>query len=127
VALTDSLSKLGGKQGQQGGIAAITQLFGSKTLQGILSVLQSNGMDRQVQSWVGNGQNLPISGSDIKNAVDSQQLTQMAKQQGMSPDQMSEHVAEALPNLVDQATPNGQVPKQGGSIDSLMGMLKSKR
>ena len=55
-----------------------------------------------------------ISGSDIKNVVDPQRLSQMAKQQGMSPDQLSDHVAQALPHLVDQATPDGQVPKQGG-------------
>jgi uncharacterized protein YidB (DUF937 family) len=127
VALTDSLNKLGGKQGQQGGVAAISQLFGTNDLQGILSTLQSNGMDQQVQSWVGNGKNIPVSGSDIRNVVDPQRLDQMARQQHMSPDEMSDHVAQALPHLVDQATPNGQVPRQGGSMDSLMGMFKSKK
>lgn len=124
MALTDILNKLGGQQGQQGGIAAISQLFGGNGLQGILSTLQSNGMDQHVQSWVGTGQNMPVSGSDIKNAVDPQRLRQMAQQQGMSPDEMSDHVAQALPHLVDQATPNGKVPQQGGSMDSLMGMFK---
>jgi uncharacterized protein YidB (DUF937 family) len=127
VALTDILSKLGGKQGQQGGVAAISQLFGTNDLQGIVSTLQSNGMDQQVQSWVGSGKNMPVSGADIRNIVDSQRLTQMARKQGMSPDEMSDHVAQALPHLIDQATPNGQVPQQGGSMDSLMGMFKSAR
>lgn len=126
VALTDSLNKLGGKQGQQGGVAAISQLFGTNDLQGILSTLQSNGMDQHVQSWVGKGQNMPVSGADIRNVLDSQRLTQMAQKQGMSPDEMSDHVAQVLPHLVDQATPNGQVPRQGGSMDTLMSMFKSK-
>jgi uncharacterized protein YidB (DUF937 family) len=127
VALTDILSKLGGNKGQQGGVAAISQLFGSNNLQGILSALQSKGMGQQVQSWVGKGQNMPISGSDIQNVVDPQRLSQMAQQQGMSPDQMSGHIAEALPNLVDQATPSGQVPQQATSMESLTGMLKSEK
>lgn len=124
VALTDILTKLGGQQGQQGGVAAISQLFGGHGLQGIVSTMQSNGMGKQVQSWIGTGQNMPVTGSDIKSVVDPQKLSQMARQQGMSPDEMSDHIAEALPNLVDQATPNGKVPKQGGSMDSLMGKLK---
>ena len=124
MALTDILTKLGGQQGQQGGVAAISQLFGGNGLQGIVSTMRSNGMGKQVQSWIGNGQNLPITGADVKKMVDPQKLSQMARQQEMSPDEMSEHIAEALPNLVDQATPNGQVPKQGKSVDSLMGKHK---
>ena len=124
MALTDILTKLGGQQGQQGGVAAISQLFGGNGLQGIVSTMRSNGMGKQVQSWIGNGQNLPITGADVKKMVDPQKLSQMARQQDMSPDEMSEHIAEALPNLVDQATPNGQVPKQGKSVDSLMGKHK---
>jgi uncharacterized protein YidB (DUF937 family) len=124
VALTDILGKLGGQQGQQGGVQAISQLFGTNDLNGILSTLQSNGMDQHVQSWLGSGQNMPISGNDIKSVVDPQQLSQLAQRQNMSPDQLTNHVAQALPHLVDQATPNGQVPQQGGSMDSLMSMFK---
>jgi uncharacterized protein YidB (DUF937 family) len=124
VALTDILGKLGGQQGQQGGVAAISQLFGGNGLQGIMSAMQSNGMGKHVQSWIGTGQNMPVSGSDVKNMVDPQKLSQMARQQGMTPDEMSDHVAQALPHLVDQATPNGQVPKQGSGMDALTGMLK---
>jgi uncharacterized protein YidB (DUF937 family) len=122
--MTDSLSKLGGKQGQQGGVAAISQLFGGNGLQGIMSTMQSNGKGQQVKSWVGTGPNMPISGSDIKNMVDPQVLTRMASQQGMSPEQMCDHVAQVLPGLVDQATPNGQVPKQASGMDALMGKIK---
>ena len=39
MALTDIL----GKTGQQGGIEAISQLFGGHGMQGILSAMQSNG------------------------------------------------------------------------------------
>jgi uncharacterized protein YidB (DUF937 family) len=123
VALTDILNKLGGQDGQQGGVSAISSLFGGNGLQGIVSALQKSGMDKQLMSWIGGGQNEPVSGADVKNAVDPQTLNQMAQQQNMSPDELANQVAEALPHVVDQATPNGQVPKQGG-LDSLMGMMK---
>jgi uncharacterized protein YidB (DUF937 family) len=124
VSLTDILGKLGGQQGQQGGVAAISQLFGGNGLQGIMAKMQSNGMNQQVGSWVGTGQNMPVSGSDIQKMMNPQELAQLAERQGMSPEQMCQHIAQALPSLVDQATPNGQVPKQASGIDALTGMLK---
>jgi uncharacterized protein YidB (DUF937 family) len=124
VPLKDILGKLGGQQGQQGGVAAISKLFGDSGLQGIMSKLQSSGMGRQVNSWIGSGQNMPVSGADIKNAVNPETLQQVAQQQGMSPDQLSDHVAQALPDMVDQATPDGQVPKQGSGLDALTSMFK---
>jgi uncharacterized protein YidB (DUF937 family) len=124
VSLNDILGKLGGQQGQQGGVSAITKLFGGNGLQGIMSTMQSNGMGQQVSSWVGTGQNLPVSGADIQNMMNPQMLAQMAERQGMSPEQMCDHIAQALPGLVDQATPNGQVPKQASSMDALTDVFK---
>jgi uncharacterized protein YidB (DUF937 family) len=64
--------------------------------------------------------NQPISGNDIQRAVDPAKLQQMAQQQGMSTDEFSNHVAEALPDMVDQATPEGMVPKQSGNLKNLL-------
>ena len=124
MALNDILGKLGGQNGQQGGLAAISSLFGNEGLPGIMSKLQASGLDKQVMSWIGGGQNQPVTGAEIKNAVDPQQLQQVAQRQGMSQDELASHVAEALPKVVDQATPTGQVPQQGSSLDALMGMFK---
>ena len=125
MGLNDILGKLGGQNGEQGGMSAISSLFGNEGLQGILSKLQASGLDKQVMSWVGGGKNEPVTGTEIKDAVDPQQLQQVAQQTGMSQDQVADHVAEALPHVVDQATPTGQVPQQASSpLDSLMGMFK---
>lgn len=124
MALTDILSKLGGQNGEQGGLAAISKLFDGDGAQGILAKLQASGLDKQVMSWVGHGQNQPVTGDDIKNAVDPQQLSQVAQQSGMSQDEVADHVAQALPEAVDKATPTGAVPQQGFSMDTLMGLFK---
>jgi uncharacterized protein YidB (DUF937 family) len=34
----------------------------------------------------------------------------------MSPDEMCGHMAKILPMVVDQATPDGMVPQQGGAM-----------
>ena len=111
MGLNDILGKLGGQNGEEGGVSAISKLFGNEGLPGILTKLQASGLDKQVMSWVGGGKNEPVTGSEIKQAVDPQQLQQMAQQTGMSTDQVADHVAEALPHVVDQATPGGQVPQ----------------
>ena len=125
MTLTDILDKIGGEQGQQAGLDAISQLFGGEDLKGILAKMQRNGMDKQVKSWLSNGKNIPVSGADIKRVVDPAVLTSMAKRQGMTPDEMCEHIAMAMPNLVDKATPKGQVPAQGG-MAALSSMLDKR-
>ena len=124
MALNDILGKLGGQNGQQGGLAAISKLFGGEGMQGILTKLQASGLDKQVMSWIGHGQNDPVTGDDIKNAVDPQKLSQVAQQTGMSQDEVADHVAQALPEAVDKATPGGAVPQQGFNMDTLTGMFK---
>lgn len=124
MALTDILNKLGGQKGEQSGLAAISKLFDGEGMQGILSKLQASGLDKQVMSWIGQGKNEPVTGDDIKNAVDPQQLSQVAQQSGMSQDEVANHVAQALPEAVDKATPSGAVPQQGFSMDSLIGKFK---
>ena len=109
--LGEVTAKLGGQQGQEGGLASLQKLVSSSGgLQGLTSKLASNGLGQQVQSWVGHGQNQPVSGTQIQSAMDPGQVHAMAKQARMSPEECCDHVAKALPVVVDQATPEGQMP-----------------
>lgn len=110
MALQEILGKLGGQGGQENGLSNIQGLFGNSGLHGIVSQLTTSGMGQQVQSWIGNGDNQAVSGEQINQAVDPDALRQVSQQTGMSPDQVTDHVAQALPQLVDQATPDGQMP-----------------
>lgn len=128
MALNDILDKLGGKQGQQGGVESLQRMIRSSGgLQGITSKLSSNGLGQQVQSWVGHGQNQPVSGSHVQQAVDPQALHEMSRQSGMTPEETSEHVAKALPDAVDHATPEGKMPESDPfekGLDAVKRMLK---
>jgi uncharacterized protein YidB (DUF937 family) len=127
--LDDILGKIGGQQGQEGGLASITKLFSANGgLQGVMAKLTSNGQGQQVQSWVGTGENQPISGADIRQALDDDSLNKMAQQAGTTPDKVSEDVAQVLPQMVSQATPQGKVPAQGDDpfakgVDAIKGMF----
>src|ERR1700733_6407692 len=111
--MKDMLTKMGGQRGQAGGMDAICKLFGASNLQGMMAALQSKGLGREVKSWVSNGQNTQVTSADIKKAADPAALRAMANEQGMSPDEMCGHIAKILPQIVDQATPDGMVPQQG--------------
>jgi uncharacterized protein YidB (DUF937 family) len=126
--LDDVAAKLGGKQGQDGGLASMQKLFSSNGgLQGMTSKLTNSGLGKQVQSWVSTGQNQPVSGRQMQQAMDPDQLHAMASQAGMSDEECSEHLAKAMPEMVNQATPQGQIPQQdpfAKGLDSLKRMLK---
>jgi uncharacterized protein YidB (DUF937 family) len=112
VASFDQITaKLGGQQGTDGGVASLQKLVSSSGgLHGLTSKLAGSGLGQQVQSWVGHGDNQPVSGSQVQQAMDPGQLNAMAKQAGMTPEETSDHLAKALPDMVDQATPQGQMP-----------------
>jgi uncharacterized protein YidB (DUF937 family) len=121
-------SKLGGQDGQEGGLASIQNFFSnSGGLQGVTEKLTNSGLGKQVQSWVGSGTNEPISGQQVQQAVDPNELHAMAQNAGMSDEEASEHLAQAMPEMVNQATPQGQIPQQdpfAKGLDSIKKMLK---
>ena len=109
--LDDISAKLGGQNGQEGGIASLQRMFSDNGgLHGMTSKLTNSGLGQQVQSWVGTGDNKPISGSQVQQAMDPNEIHQMAAKAGMSDEECSEQVAQALPEMVNKATPQGQMP-----------------
>jgi uncharacterized protein YidB (DUF937 family) len=78
-------------------------------LPGIISKLQNGGLAQQVGSWVGTGQNAPISGSQLQEVLGSGSIGQIAQQLGMSHGDTSSGLAQVLPQLIDHLTPNGQL------------------
>lgn len=130
MGIQDILGTLGGQAGQQGAMEQIQRLFGGNGIQGIVSQLTDAGLGQQVQSWIGMGENKPVSGSQLQQAMDPSALRQMAQQAGLQPGQISDHVAKVLPQLIDQATPDGQLPAgdtgsdvRSRASDALKGMF----
>jgi len=127
-AMQDITAKLGGQQGQEGGLASLQKLFSSNGgLKGMTSKLTNGGLGQQVQSWVGTGDNKPVSGQQMQQVMDPGQVHAVAKQAGMSDEEACDHLARAMPEMVNQATPQGKVPETdpfAKGLDSLKKMLK---
>ena len=88
---------LGG--GAQGGLSTI------------VAKLQQSGLGAQVTSWLGNGQNMPISADQLKQVLDNDQVKQLAAKFGIPVDQVLDVLAKQLPATVDHASPNGTLPQ----------------
>lgn len=94
-------------------------------LPGILQTLQNGGLAAQVDSWVGTGANLNVNAQQIGTALGSSVLAGIAGKLNMTTDELSGKIAEHLPEVVNQLTPNGVVENNPALIMSrLMGMLK---
>ena len=79
-------------------------------ISGVVAQLEATGLGEQVKSWVGTGTNLPISTSQIQQALGSGKVAELAAQFGLPADKVSEFLAQHLPSAVDDATPEGHLP-----------------
>ena len=74
---------------------------------GLAQSFEQQGLGGVVQSWIGSGQNQPISGDQVQNALGSDKIQEIAAKLGSSPSVASSTLAQYLPQVVDHLTPNG--------------------
>ena len=102
--------------GQQGGVG----LGGG--LGDLMAKFQQGGMGDVMSSWIGSGQNMPISGDQLSNVLGPDMLGKIASQLGISHGEAAGQLSQVLPQVVDKLTPNGQVPEGGlGDIGAILG------
>lgn len=83
---------------------------GQGGLSAIVAKLQQAGFGEQVKSWLGNGQNLPITAEQLQKVLGSDTVRQLAAKYNIPVDQITEILAQQLPKAVDQASPDGKLP-----------------
>jgi uncharacterized protein YidB (DUF937 family) len=79
-------------------------------LGGLLDKLQQGGLGKATNSWVGSGQNQPVSPGQLGPALGSNIIKTLAQQSGLSEEELTKQLAQVLPGLVDKLTPNGRLP-----------------
>jgi uncharacterized protein YidB (DUF937 family) len=131
MGLFDDLagSVLGGAMGNQGGsnsmISTVLELVNNQPggIAGLLQRFQQGGLGDLAASWVGTGQNLPISADQLQGVLGGDMLGQLAGKLGIAPEEASSQLADMLPGLVDKLTPNGELP-QGDLTSQGMNLLQ---
>jgi uncharacterized protein YidB (DUF937 family) len=131
MALFDSiLGAVTGKTDGSGGGAQLIGVLGgllaqSGGLQGLASKFAQSGQGNAFQSWVGMGENQPVSGGEIQNALGSDQVKALAAKMGIDPAQASAFLAEYLPKVVDKLTPAGKIDPAADHQQGLAALLPS--
>ena len=152
MGLLDSVlgAVMGGQQGGQqtqagaagGGLAGIIGMVASNPqllqvvtgmlsndggqggLGGLMAKFQQAGLGDAANSWVGTGDNHPVTGDQMTSALGSDTIADLAAKMGMSHGDAAGSLATMLPGLIDKLTPQGQAPAGGlGNAGDLMGML----
>ncbi len=112
------LSQVTSKMGPQGSqiTSAVIQMIaqqgqgqGATGLNNLISMFEKNGMGEIVKTWVGTGANSAINPQQIMQALGQDNIQNIASQVGISKDQASGQLANILPDIINQMTPNGQV------------------
>lgn len=80
-------------------------------LQGVVNQFEQKGFGETVRSWVGTGQNLPITADQIHQVLGSGAVQQLAQKAGLSVPELTEKLSQLLPQAIDKMTPAGVVPK----------------
>ncbi|HZM08174.1 MAG TPA: YidB family protein [Methylocella sp.] len=101
---------LGGIIGVEG--ATLLNNFVEKQggLQNIASQFEKNGFGETMKSWVSLGPNSPITADQIRQALGSEKVKEMATKLGLPVDKLTDLLAQHLPQVIDKATPDGKLP-----------------
>jgi uncharacterized protein YidB (DUF937 family) len=111
-ALLPVITGMLSNDGQHGGLGGLVEKFNQA------------GMGDVIGSWVGKGENSPISAEQISEVLGSGALGDIASKLGMSQGEAGGALAQMLPGIIDKLTPDGQAPEGGlGGAGDLMGML----
>lgn len=120
---------LGAIAGALGGLLANNGAQGG--LGGLVSKFEQAGLGSVVNSWVGKGENAPISGGQLSDVLGSDAVSTIAGKLGINAATLLPMLATMLPQLIDHLTPHGQVPAQGldnhdDLLASLSGLLQKR-
>ena len=98
---------------------------GGGGLADVIGAFNKGGLGDEMASWVSGGPNKPVDPGALANVLGPDVLHHFALQAGIGKGDASSVLASILPELVNQMTPQGQVP-QGPSLDSTIGSLLSQ-
>jgi uncharacterized protein YidB (DUF937 family) len=79
-------------------------------LGGLVDKLQKGGLQDAINSWIGPGQNKPVSPGQLGSALGPDIIKTLAQRSGMSEEELTKALSQILPGLVDKLTPQGRLP-----------------
>jgi len=106
-----------GQEGEAGGQSSmldnLLEMLNDQKSGGITGLIQKfneKGLGDHMSSWIGTGENLPISADQIKDALGNDKIKELASKLNLGEHDTSKSLADLLPQLIDRLTPDGSVP-----------------
>ncbi len=116
------------KLGASGDSSQISEMLGgllggggTPDLGGLLSSLQGGGAADAVKSWLGSGENQPLDTGVLAEALDGDKLSNMASQMGVEQNDLLGGLADVIPQVIDKASPSGELLDMGSLMESVQG------
>jgi len=78
----------------------------------LINQFKQNGFEDVINSWIGTGQNQPISPTQLRDALGQNTVNDLSRQAGAPQDDLLTQLSKYLPGVIDRLTPNGQLPRQ---------------
>lgn len=117
-----SLLSGGGRANAQGGAGGLGGLGG------LGAQFEQAGLGDVLGSWIGTGQNRPVSADQLGQVFGQDQLSELGAKLGMGGGDFANELSQILPGLIDTMTPEGRVPEApagGSNPNDLFGMLEA--
>jgi len=108
---------------------ALMMLQQNGGLEGVLGKFRQGGLAQQADSWVGTGKNMDVSGDQVQEVFGPSTMGELASKLGMPTGQAGSVMAQILPELINQLTPQGQMPENSNQSisDELSKLANSAR
>ncbi len=96
--------------GSMGAGGLLAMLGGAAALKGLIGRFEQSGFTDQTRSWIGSGENVPIEADQMERALGGGTLEELAQRFQVPVDLLKRELVTALPQAVDQLTPQGELP-----------------
>ena len=133
---------LADKMGDSAGgvMSALSGLTGGNLDMGsLMGKLKDGGLGGQVDSWMGDGENEPVSAEQLKSALGEDELAAASEKMGCDTDTAAQKLSEAIPGLADKFSGGGSMldpsalaeklgagalVEKAGGVSGVLGMVK---
>jgi uncharacterized protein YidB (DUF937 family) len=88
-------------------------------LGGLLDKLQKGGLGDVANSWIGAGQNQPVTPKQLGPALGPDIIKTLAQRSGLSEEELTKQLSQILPGVVDKLTPAGRLPTLAELSDAM--------
>jgi uncharacterized protein YidB (DUF937 family) len=109
-------------------VSDLIRMLGSATsgsgLLGVIQAFERQGLGPLVSSWVGTGQNMPVSPAQVQQGLGAGVVQRLAQSAGLSEGAAATALATLLPSIIDRLTPSGRVP-HASQLGAIVASLES--